>query len=106
MIRINWSDSIKKEEIVGNHTTNGGVVIFSIEVPWDKTGYIHLLDYLSYLVEDGEDFIFDSEFEFIPISLNGTNVIVDVLARNLDYYLYGETDPYKPDAESIGDDFG
>lgn len=106
MIRINWSDSIKKEEIVVNHTTNAGVVLFSIEVPWDKTGYIHLLDYLSYLVEDGEDFIFDSEFEFIPISLNGTTVIVDVLVRNLDYYLYGETDPYKPDAESIGDDFG
>lgn len=106
MIRINWNDKVVKKEIVANHTVNAGVVVFSIEVPWDKTGYVHLLDYLSYLVEDGEDFIFNTDFEFIPIRLDGVNVVVDVVARNLDYYLYGETDPYKPDAESVGDDFG
>lgn len=109
MIRINYTDKITKEDIIQNHTTNGGVVCFSVRVDWTKTGYVHLLDYMgSFLVEDGQDFIFDTEFEFYPMGIDkDTGVIeIDVVAKKLDYYIYGETEPYTPDAESIGDDFG
>lgn len=94
MIRINYDSSISKESIIANHTINGGVVCFDMKVGWDRTGYVHLLDYIgNYLVEDGENLIFDSEFEFYPISLSDGMITVDVVVRNVDYYLYGETDP-------------